>query len=253
MSFSEYIENHAKARAELPLVHTTEYFRLSSIQANHALRVNHCKIFDEPLLYFFYGRPAYRDPSQTEPTREIGFYPICFVFRPGAIRRARRIFPFDSGASQIGLYEPAINRAEALTAFELAGEVEDARRITDCFFETDEEYLSNEPRKNLCFSGSEEDAASYYLLINGGGDPSCDDRCSAIEVQVGADQDLRKDVMAIVLPNCFLEDDALVSTIVSTWQAVPLAYDSDKGMRPLEFHGTIRHLIRRFYRESRLL
>ena len=33
MSYSEYIENHAMDRAELPLVHITEYFWLSSIQA----------------------------------------------------------------------------------------------------------------------------------------------------------------------------------------------------------------------------
>jgi hypothetical protein len=253
MSFSEYVESHAMARAELPLVHTTEYFRLNSIQATHALKADHCRIFDEPLLYFFYGRPAYRDPSQTEPTREIGFYPICLVFRPGSIQSARRLYPFDSGASQLGLYEPAIDRVKALKAFELAGEVEDARRISNCFFESDEEYLSNKPRRDLRFAGGEEDAASYYFLINGGGDPACDDRCSAIEVQTGADQDLRKDVMAIVLPNCFLEDDALASTIVDTWKAVPLAYDADIGMRPLEFHGAIRHLIRRFYRELRLL
>jgi hypothetical protein len=32
-----------------------------------------------------------------------------------------------------------------------------------------------------------------------------------------------------------------------------LTYDADKGMRPLEFHGVIRHLIRQFYRLSGLL
>jgi hypothetical protein len=81
-TFSDYIQKQSMASTELPLVHTTEYFRLASIQASNMLQTDHCSIFKEPLLYFFYGRPAYRDSSQTTPTRDVGFYPICFVFGP---------------------------------------------------------------------------------------------------------------------------------------------------------------------------
>jgi hypothetical protein len=188
------------------------------------------------------------------PTRDVGFYPICFVFKPGTVcKKAKRLYPFDTGASQRGLYEPAVVRSGALALYPVPPVIESAKRIAQCFFETDENYLSNSPKLGLIFSSSESEVESYYRLINGGGDPICDDRCSAVEIQVGEDLDLRHDVLAVALPTCFLEDAALVDTLLKEWHAVPLTYDADKGMRPLEFHGVIRHLIRQFYRLSGLL
>lgn len=253
-AFSDYIQKQPAASIELPMVHTTEYHRLASIRASNALQPHDCKIFNEPLLYFFYGRPAYRDSSQTTPTRDVGFYPICFVFRPGTIgKKAKRLYPFDTGASQYGFYEPAIKRADALGGYEVGAVPESARRIVRCFFETDEQYLSNKPKLGLSFASGENQAQSYYDLINGGGDPNCDDRCSAVEVQIAEHIDVHDGIIAVVLPNCFLEDKALRKTLVKDWRVKLLPYYADVGMRPLEFHGTIRHLIRNFYRRSGFL
>jgi hypothetical protein len=254
MSFSDYVQKQTLAPVELPLVHTTEYFRLASIKASHMLRTGHCGVFKEPLVYFFYGRPAYRDSSQTIPTRDVGFYPICFVFQTAVVcKKAKRMYPFDSGASQIGLYEPEVSRAKALANYQVLALVENARRITSAFFESDEQYLSNRPKSGLVFSPDDTDAESYYGLINGGGAPECDDRCSAVEIQVEEDVDVRHGIMAIVLPTCFLEDKSLTDTLINVWRAVPLTYDADLGMRPLEFHSAVRQLIRKFYRDSRLI
>jgi hypothetical protein len=239
------------APAELPAVHTTEFFRLTAVQSSNALQASVCKVFKEPLLYFFYGRPAYRDSSQVTPTRDIGFYPICFIFRPGAIsKQAKRVYPFDTGASQRGLYEPAIKRADALPGYPVPTMIESARRIVSCFFETDDRYLSNSPIAGLRFLPTEAEAESYYRLINGGGDPNCDDRSSAIEIQLEECLDVGQALVAIVLPTCFLEDDNLRRTVLSVWRAQPLTYDADIGTRPLEYHGVIRHLVRRFYRKA---
>jgi hypothetical protein len=253
ISFSDYIQQCAAAPAELPLVHTTEYFHLPAIRVSHTLQTSPCKVFKEPLLYFFYGRPAYRNPSQTIPMRDVGFYPICFILRPGFVRKVKRLYPFDSGASRKGLYEPAIQRADALSRYEIPAIIENARRLINCFFETDEQYLSNRPKSGLHFGEDEEPADAYYRLINGGGHRNCDDRCSAVEVQIAECLDLREAIIAVVLPNCFMEDDALAETLLDTWKALPLPYDADVGMRPIELHGTIRHLIRQFYRQSRLI
>ena len=229
------------------------------IQSSNTLQASACKLFGEPLLYFFYGRPAYRDTSQISPTRDVGFYPICFVFRPGAFSAGvKRLFPFDSGASQSGLYEPAIQRTNALADYPVLAVVESARKIVRGFFETDEQYLSNKPKPGLLFSSAESDAQSYYQLINGGGDPDCDDRCSAVEIQIAGCIDIESNIMAVVLmavvlPISFLEDDNLAKTILKVWRAQPLTYNADIGMRPIEFHGTIRHLIREFYRRSGLI
>jgi hypothetical protein len=253
-SFSDYIQKQAIASVELPMVHTTEYSRLPSIQTSNTLQANPCKIFKEPLLYFFYGRPAYRDASQIIPTRDVGFYPICFVFRPGTIsKKAKRIYPFDTGAFQAGLYQPAIKPTAALADYVVLAVIESARKVVSCFFETEEQYLSNKPKNGLLFSAAESDAQSYYDLINGGGDRTCDDRYSAVEIQIAECIDIRQGIMAIVLPTCFLDDDNLAKTIANVWRAEPLTYNADIGMRPIEFHGTIRQKIREFYGRSGLL
>jgi hypothetical protein len=250
-SFSDYVQKQAMSPGELPVVHTTEYHRLPAIQASNMLNAATCKVFKEPLLYFFYGRPAYRDDSQIKPARDVGFYPICFVFGSGAIgSQAKRVFPFDTGAGQSGLYEPAIKRSVAVSDYQLLTAVESAKKIVGGFFDTDEEYLSNNPKGGLVFSSTEAEAQSYYRLINGGGDPECDDRYSAIEIQLGSNIDIRDDIMAVVLPTCFLDDAPLAETILKTWRAEPLTYDAVIGMRPLEYHGAIRLLIGQFYRRQ---
>jgi hypothetical protein len=254
MSFADFVEKQAVARMELSLVHTTEYVHLTSIQKSHTLTASVCGVFKEPLLYLFYGRPSYRIPGRTTPTRDVGLYPICFVFKPGTVcKKAKRAYPFDTGASQFGLYEPAIKSTEALTKYPISAVIESARKISKCFFDTDERYLSNDPLGGLVFPLADNEAEAYYRLITGGGDPACDDRCSAVEIQIAEDLDLRSNIMAVALPTCFLDDPALLDAVVNQWHAVPLTYDADKGMRPLEFHGTIRHLVRQYYRLSGVL
>jgi hypothetical protein len=209
-AFSDYVQKQIASSVELPMVHTTEYFRLASIKTGSILQLTACDVFNEPLLYFFYGRPAYRDASQTHPVRDIGFYPICFVFRPGTIcKKVKRLYPFDTGAAHAGLYEPEIARANALADYSVVTAIENARKIVSGFFETEEQYLSNKPKSGLHFSSSESDAQSYYELITGGGDADCDDRRSAVEIQIADSLDLRQGIMAIVLPTCFLEDKDL--------------------------------------------
>ena len=250
-SFSDFVQKQAMSPGELPMVHTTKYFLLPDIQTSNTLQVTTCKVFKEPLLYFFYGRPAYRDDSQVRPTRNVGFYPICFVFRGGTIgSKAKRVYPFDTGAGQSGLYEPAIKKSVALSDYELLTAIESARRIVGGFFDTDDKYLSNNPKSGLVFSSTEVQAQSYYKLINGGGDPQCDDRYSAVEVQLGSSIDIRDSILAVVLPTCFLDDAQLAETILTTWRAEPLTYDAVIGMRPLEFHGAIQILIRQFYQRQ---
>jgi hypothetical protein len=214
-----------------------------------------CSVFKEPLLYTFYGRPAYRDSSGVLPVRDVSFYPICFVFKPGALfGHAKRLYPFDTGASQKGLFEPDVKTSDALVTYELLAAAEIARRIVRCFFDLDQDYLSGKPKDGMTFDPADGDVDSYYRLIRGGGAAECDDRCSAIEVQVGNDLDLHLPIlMAVVLPTHFLDDPVLRNTILRQWMAQPLTYYADLGMRPLEFHGVVRHLVRQFYKESSLI
>ncbi|MGE4183049.1 MAG: hypothetical protein AB7J34_24785 [Limisphaerales bacterium] len=247
-AYAQFVEARAPVQPELPLVHTTEYERLSSIHASHRIEPRPCKVFGEPLLYLFYGRPAYRDPEKTTPIKDIAFCPVCFVFRPERHFAIKRMHPFDTGALQKGYYEPEVSRTTAFNEFAVRAVMESAQRIIAGFFETNERYMRVKPMTALAFAPEDGDAEAYHRLITGGGDPKCDDRCSAIEIQTELAADLTRDLMAVVLPTSFLEDAQFRDTLLKVWRAHPLTYDTTVGMRPSEFHGEVRKLILDFYR-----
>ncbi len=252
-TFSDYVDGHTPAGRELPLVHTTECERLTSICASNRIEPHHCGVFDEPLLYMFYGRPAFRDPSRTTPSRDVSYCPVCFVFRPPHSRAIKRLYPFDTGASEKGFYEPEIPAANGLADYSLQTVIDRAQRIVHAFFETNENYMRPRPRTGLCFAPEDVDAEAYHKLISTGGNPECDDRKSAVEVQLAGAVDLRDQLLAVALPTSFLDDEDFRRTLMTEWRAHPLTYSADVGTRPTECHGLVRKLIKDYYETWRLL
>jgi hypothetical protein len=252
--FAAYVQRHAATMPELPLIHTTQCEHLPSIRANHALEPRQCRVFGEPLLYLFYGRPSYRDCAKTTPVnQDVAYCPVCFVLKPDSRLALTRVFPFDTGAFQKGHYEPQVPAGRTLNDFSVPGVIDSARQIVDAFFETNSNYLASKTRSGLTFTPNEPDAAAYYHLANGGGRQDCDDRRSTVEIQCTASANLRETLMAVVMPTHFLDDPQLRRTLLDDWRAHPLTYDVDQGMRPTEFHGIIRKLIRDYYHGWRFI
>ena len=208
-TFREFIEAVTPNGKELPLVHATQCKHLNSIATSHLLAPKRCPVFKESLLYFFYGRPAYRDTDHHTPARAIPFYPLCFIFRPETVSKsAKRVFPFDSGAAVKSYYEPAVAASDALLRYAVAPTITSARQIIGAFFETPEDYVRANPKPRLTTTKTDKDARQYHKLINGGGHPDCDDRYSATEFSSEKPAKLRGDLMAVVLPLTFFRDEA---------------------------------------------
>ena len=74
----------------LPLTHITRGVVAEDIIRGGRIEPSECRIFGEPLAYFFYGRPAYRIAGQGVIKAE-AFCPFCFVFRPELVERAKAI------------------------------------------------------------------------------------------------------------------------------------------------------------------
>ena len=254
-SFANYVITQPNKEPELPLVHTTEFYKLPDIRETNELSPTKDEEFKEAVLYFFYGRPAYRDPKKNTPEPTGDSCPICFVFRPRTIStRIKRIYPFDTGASKNGFYEPHLSRSAPLNTYSVPAIIESARRIISGFFDTNENYLRNKPLKNLKFGNTEQDVETYYKLITQDDLNGSDDRVSAIEIQIDCAADLSAgELMAVVFPTFLFEDSGFRETLLHVWKAQPLTYDADRGMRPTEHHGTVRQLIRKFYEQWRFV
>lgn len=95
------MRNSASVGRPLPLVHTCQSHSLENIISSGKIKTHYCDVFQEDLNYFFVGRPAYKKDLDEEAAEwEL---PSCFVFSYD-ISGAKRIYPFDTGAYQRGLF-----------------------------------------------------------------------------------------------------------------------------------------------------
>jgi len=145
---------------------------------------SHCAVFEEDLLYLFYGRPAYRR-AEYEQIRLTAKSPVVLVLSPGIVSSGRRMFPFDSGAFEERYKKKWVHHGMKLADFELECPGDAPQRHVAAFFGTNWNYL-----RQICadpplpYVGEFEVEALMELLR----DPNAieaDDRRLALELQVG--------------------------------------------------------------------
>ncbi len=235
LTFAEFVEAHTPVANELPLVHTTRCELFKQLCSAGYLSPRDCPVFKEPLLYFFYGRPAYRSKLGGRPDTLMNPMPICFVFKPGAVGPDfKRVFPFDSGAASAGMFVPHVEPGDLL-AYSLPPNLATIRKAISAFFETNDNYFFGTPRSDPAAANAISAIGSYRSLLNEGGPTHYDDRRSAIEVQSDQNLILRNNVHAVVLPTPFLKFPDVRHAIVNEWRATPIRYSHFRGTVPNEY------------------
>jgi hypothetical protein len=251
--FARFVDNHPGMTEELPLVHSTRCEKFLEIAKTRSLAPQPCPVFNEPLLYLFYGRPAYRSKVGTKPSTDIAYCPVCFVFKPYTISaEVIRVFPFDSGASKGGLFEPQVARADT-DNFQLSTTLESARRAASLFFDTNQNFFIGEPRRGLIIPPTEEEALRYYGLISHDGEDDYDDRRSAIEVQASTAISLRDILLAVILPLSFLQDADVKKVVVQEWRTYPITYSTVRGTIPRDYARDVSVKLESFLKEGQYL
>jgi hypothetical protein len=248
--FARFVDNHPGMTEELPLVHSTRCEKFLEIAKTRSLAPQPCPVFNEPLLYLFYGRPAYRSKIGSAPSTDIAYCPVCFVFKPYTISaEVIRVFPFDSGASKGGLFEPHVSRTDT-DSFQLSATLESARRTINLFFETNAKFFVGEPKRDLMIPCAELEAISYYQLVSHDGDDAYDDRRSAIEVQARSAIALRDTLLAVILPLSFLQDPNIRKVVVEEWRTYPITYSTVRGTIPSEYVRVITEKLRSYLQDG---
>jgi hypothetical protein len=244
------IDSHPLMHEELPLVHTMLCEQFSNTTSTHHLTRQMCDVFREPLVYLFYGRPAYRSLRGRKPTTKYALCPVCLVFKPHTIgHMVHRMYPFDSGALHGGMFEPLIPRSH-LPKFNLSTVIESARRYVHMFFETNREYYGAVARPTLTHVPAQPEAKALHTLITLEGEAEYDDRRSVVEVQICKDVPLKDMLLTVILPTSFLELPVIRETLVKVWRTYPLSYSATRGATPIEYYGVVRELLESFLRKG---
>ena len=201
----------------LPLVHSSEAHRLFKMLKEGKISVSQCDTFHgENLAYFFYGRPSYRKFYERPQEWQL---PFVLILKSTCLVNMKRLFPFDSGAffskrlpSYIANFSP--------DGYELSSIPSAVDLLIDIFFGTDEDYLHNRPkpieevkhRRKLGVRHSEIQAlCSLYNSV----ELRADDRARAIELQTDADVMMKDELLGVVMPRPYFDDETLRGALKS--------------------------------------
>ncbi|SFP17404.1 hypothetical protein SAMN03159463_03757 [Mesorhizobium sp. NFR06] len=209
-AFRRWVDGHASPKWGLmPLTHVTKGIVAEDIIESDAVAVGDCDVFNEPLAYLFYGRPAYRVAGDGVIKVEAAC-PFCFVFDAALISKAKAIFPFDTGAFSKRLYSRILLEEMALEDFSLETDTTRPNRILAEVFESRRGYFDGDISKiNASKAAQSWDfhARAYLDLLASPGRNEPDDRVCSIEVIFGEPIPLRGNLLAAIVPHTLWEDD----------------------------------------------
>ena len=239
--FAEIVRTAPASPVTLPLTHVTDAYAFRDIMASEALGPAHCDVFDDNLVYLFYGRPAYRAMLARESNAIDAYWPICFVMKPH-VAAAKRIYPFDSGAFERRLFAGLMHHGMIKEDFELDPDPETPGKLLRLFWRDEKAYFNAAGASDFVPESYQFEAKAYRSLLADSGQGPYDDRCSAIELQVAEAIPLDGNTLAVILPVEFAT--SAITARIEAMGAVALPFDVTRRQRPAEMIGLICNIVR---------
>jgi len=240
--FANLVRKGEASERPLPLTHMTDAYIFRSILETETLEPVPCNVFkEEPLLYFFYGRPAYRAAVQAQSNGLDAYAPICIVLKPEAAP-PHRIFPFDSGAFHNHLLADFTHHHMMKEDFELDCVPDMPGRLVNLFWSNEQSYFNNRNHSNFVPEPMDFEAKSYQELIRFKGKSGFDDRASTVEIQSAEAVALAQNTLAVILPSEFARGTIL--TKIEEMGALALPYDHVSRGGSGENVGQIYNIVR---------
>jgi len=252
-----FIEGKDEIAGVLPLVHITDAYRFLELADGTSIDPTTCRVFGEPLVYFFYGRPAYK--TKRSGSLPLSYdLPVALIFKPEfSLSQIRRIFPFDTGAFHDGLYKPYFHPDSQISDFELDANMSSVKRLLGTFYTTGEEYMTGRSTRNIDIPATAFEVAGLHELSRAPANPikrdgDLDERASSVEVQTSRSVDVRGNILAVIAPNILFEDKA-AAEFISKSGAKIITYESLMATSTETFAAIIYDKVITLYREEGLL
>ncbi|MDQ0350155.1 hypothetical protein [Ancylobacter vacuolatus] len=237
MTLSDFLELTQATQSPLSLVHCTTVDQGVQMLASGELRPTHCGVYDDDLLYLFYGRPAYKPAERAGASYMVELAPMCLVLKPSLLASARRSLPFDSGG--FSRYENLIGRGLSRQDFELSGDETAPSRLVTAFYGNNRNYYEQLPLQQPQFDVSRRTARALARLISDTSIRNDDDRCGTIEVQFSQPIRIAEALQAIVAPAAMLADPEVQRILEASPDAIPLAYKIYGRFNPANYASAI--------------
>lgn len=200
--------------ASLPMTHITATIRAKKAIDAGQVEPRYCALFETPLVYCFYGRPAYRPRDDDKTVLTAGSCPFCFIFSPDLIQRASQIYPFDTGAYERRLFKEALDDENFVKEdFSLGSASDLPAKIVSFVYGKNTTYLLGD--RTGIDEGSVPDwqlvAKAYLAFLASRGRNDVDDRLMTFEAHFDSAISIRDYIMAVVVPHTLCEGDVVVA------------------------------------------
>lgn len=214
----------------LPYFHSCSGKAFRSILASGKIEKRQCNVFDEELVYFFYGKPAYRMPDLEGNTRDSSRFPVCFVLSDLEDSSIKRVFPFDTGAMAYGIYEDVCGPEVNPMKFEIGADRNAISLFLGYLYANEADYFHARPQKSMEDVGALLFELQQILsFIVNYVQSNWDSRAHTVEVQQDQEVDiLAAPIEAVILPESFL-NDARVTDYLHNNSIIPIDYSIHKS------------------------
>jgi hypothetical protein len=237
------------ASKPLPLTHVTDCIWLEAILRDRHLDPRPCGVFGDSRLYAFYARPAYRS-SKKGSLNNLNFAPICFIVDASVANECTpvEIFPFDTGALKDGILSEHVHSGLNLFDFALEPKIASAQRLAKAFFGSDRNYYTVNPSlsKKLTYLPTDAEVVAYDSLVKRTGRGPEDERGTSIEIQFKDRLQLTGKVLAVILPQEFLDVPA-ICTALTKEKIDPLPYPFILDHSVKEVVGVFYSMVSEYY------
>lgn len=156
--------------------------------------------------------------------------PCCFIFDFSVVKDIKRVYPFDSGAFQDGLY-PSYIKHMPIGHFEAGAATNAPSKIIGAFFGDSKSYFKLRAKSDEAFNADfspkvfDAELMALHRLSQEKSAARFDDRRFTIEVQSTTDLDLKiNSPLAVIAPSPYFEDTAFLSHVENVWKSVPMPY-----------------------------
>lgn len=234
----------------LPLVHVCDCYTFRDIFVSGQIEPTMCKVFDEELAYYFYGRPSYRVGKGDETTNATSMFPICFVVDASQLGSITSAYPFDTGAFEAGVFSDYTHAKSQVNDFKLKNDFEFIRKFVGYFYVNNQNYydgsaaLAKQELPPMAF-----ELHSVLQMISSEAKEPFDDRCHTIEIQTNQNVDIRSGmIMALVVPSAIANDTDLASFLFD-YNIKLITYHTSR-CTPSSLTSTMIDKVREFYSDE---
>lgn len=239
----------------LPLTHKVDSYDAIKILNTSYIYPTECDVFEgEDLIYLFYGIPSYIVSANVNSKNNGSYFPVCFLLKNDNINIVN-VFPFDSGAFSLKMYENYINNKMNIYDFALKTDFDYISRFIATFYNTNDDYYSGKTKNNLNELNYEpyEDfhIAAYINLITNDGTAKFDYRANTIELISNKRINIRDNLIALFVP-FDLSRTKIVKDLKFSGVDI-VTYPTFRGDHPESYNAIIKRDVYMYLKNKNLL